>query len=395
MFTTTNQSNNILKNAFEAMLNKHLNRLPKIGDEIIGKVLTIAKNEILIDFSGFNVGVARGQELLNLDLTCNKIQVGDEIAATILDLENEKGQIELSLAASGEVVWNKIIKNQEQKTIIEVTILGANKGGLLTRVYNMSAFLPVSQLASKHYPKVEGGDKMKIFKKLKKLIGSKLKAQIIDIEKDQEKVIISEKTIEQDKQKEKLKKYKIGQIIEGKVIQLFKFGAVIKFDKNLEGFTHISELAWQTINSAEEILKLEQIVKAQIINIKDSQVFLSLKKLEADPFEAEIQQANLKEGEKIKGQINSILPYGLLIQLTPKLKGLAYIGDLSWPVGQNIFNAYKIGDEREFKILKIDSNRGKIALGDRDNLVEVKIDKNIDQNIEEQKEKKEEEIAGR
>lgn len=395
MFTTTNQSNHILKNAFEAMLNKHLNRLPKIGDEIIGKVLTIAKNEILIDFSGFNVGVARGQELLNLDLTCNKIQVGDEIAATILDLENEKGQIELSLAASGEVVWNKIIKNQEQKTIIEVTILGANKGGLLTRVYNMSAFLPVSQLASKHYPKVEGGDKIKIFKKLKKLIGSKIKAQIIDIEKDQEKVIISEKTIEQDKQKEKLKKYKIGQIIEGGVVQLFKFGAVIKFDKNLEGFAHISELAWQTINSAEEILKLEQIVKAQIINIKDSQVFLSLKKLEADPFEAEIQQANLKEGEKIKGQINSILSYGLLIQLTPKLKGLAYIGDLSWPAGQNIFNAYKIGDEREFKILKIDSNRGKIALGDRDNLVEVKVDKNIDQNIDEQKEKKEEEIKGK
>lgn len=384
---TPPQPNNTAKTAFETILNQHLNKMPKAGDIIAGKVLSVSKNEILIDLDGLNIGVVRGQELLNLDLNYNKIQAGGEIEATILDLENEKGQIELSLAASSEAVWDKIIKNKEQKTIIEVLILGANKGGLLTRVYNMSAFLPVSQLSSKHYPKVEGGDKMKIFKKLKKLVGAKIKTQIIDIEKDQEKVIISEKTIDQDKQKEKLKKYKIGQIIKGEVAQLFQFGAVIKFDKNLEGFAHISELSWQTLNNAEEILKLGQSVKAQIINIKDNQVFLSLKKLEADPFEAEIKQALIKEGEKIKGQINSILPYGLLIQLTPKLKGLAYIGDLSLPAGQNIFSAYKIGDEHEFKVLKIDLSRGKIALGNKDGLIEVKVEQNVEQNTKEKKEK--------
>lgn len=378
----THQSNNTSNATFETILNKHLSKLPKIGDTITGKVVSITKNEILIDLPNINVGIVRGQELLNIDI--DKININDKIEATILDLENEKGQIELSLKASAETIWNKIIKDQEQKNIIEVTILGANKGGLLTKIYNISAFLPVSQLASKHYPKVEGGDKMKIFKKLKKIVGSKIKARIIDIEKEQDKIIISEKNIEQEKQKEKLKKYKIGQTIEGKIIQLFKFGAIIQFDKNVEGFIHISEMSWQIINKPEDILKINDQIKAQIINIKDNQVFLSLKRLEKNPFEAEIKEKNIKEGKKVKGKINNILPYGLLVQITPNVQGLAYISDLIIPIGKNIFTSYKINQEQEFKILKIDLARGKVALGNRDVSNGDKVDKN-DEKKEEKK----------
>src|SRR3989338_3223358 len=131
-----------------------------------------------------------------------------------MDIENEKGQLELSLkAAFVEHAWNFIKNTEQNQEIIDIRVNGANKGGLLSIICNMPAFLPVSQLIPEHYPRVEGGDKKKILKKLRSFIGKTMAVKIISFDAQEQKIIISERRAWEETQKKKLGNYKADDTV--------------------------------------------------------------------------------------------------------------------------------------------------------------------------------------
>ena len=157
--------------------------------------------------------------------------------------------------------------------------------------------MPVSQLAPEHYPRVADADKQKILKELQKFIGKTLEVKILDLLAEENKLILSEKAKSDEKTKETLKNYKKGDIIEGEITGIADFGAFIKFPtdaeerkQQIEGLIHISEFDWQLVENPAEVVKVGEIVKAQIIDINNNQVFLSLKSLKKNPWE-EIEKA--------------------------------------------------------------------------------------------------------
>jgi len=278
----TKQNNNITKEKFNKLVKDHMNNLPKNGDIVKGKILSIDNHEIIIDIEGFTTGVIRGPELKNLPEEYQQAKLGDEIEAAVIDLENERGQLELSVkTALSEVAWSfikRVYKNQE---VIEVKINSVNKGGLLASIKGVQAFLPVSQLIPAHYPKVEGGDKKKILKKLKAFVGQKLSVKIISASEEEEKVIISEKKAWEEIQKEQLKKYEIGDQVDGKISAITYFGAFVQFDDGLEGLIRSAEIPKEKPDQKiSDIVQVDQEVKPKITAIKGSKVFLSLKKNE-------------------------------------------------------------------------------------------------------------------
>ena len=157
--------------------------------------------------------------------------------------------------------------------------MGANKGGLIAKVAGLPAFLPVSQLASAHYPKVMGGDPDKILKELQKFVGTDLSVRILNLKPKTGEIILSEKMAEIEMREERLKKYQIGQEIEGDITGVMEFGIFVRFGaENIEGLIPVAQIPETTRSqNLSENFKIGGKIKAKIIEISNGKVFLSLK----------------------------------------------------------------------------------------------------------------------
>ncbi len=330
---------------------------PTVGEVIKGKVIAVGRNEVRIDLNGLAIGLIRGPELdPNAHLTA-----GEEVEATVIDLDNEFGELELSLkGADKKKSWEKLRELFTKNEPIPVKILEANKGGLLVRLEGITGFLPVSQLSPENYPRVSGGDKIQILEKLKELIGSQFDVKIIDVNEDAGKLIVSEKAVWECKQESVISKYKVGGIVEGDVTAVTDFGAFIRFDQNLEGLVHISEIAWQRIDHPRDVLKIGDHVRAEIINIEGSKIFLSMKKLIEDPWKSVSER--FKVGQMITGKVIKINPFGLFVELDPDIHGLAHISELSNKPVKDVNEVARIGDEFEFRIVSIEPENHRLGL---------------------------------
>ncbi len=327
-------------------------KIPKVGDVVKGKVLNVTKNEVYLDVENYKTGVVRGRELCNESSEYANLKPGDEVEATVIELENERGEIELSFRFAGhKKIWDKLTELMKSGEIISVPVADANKGGLMVNVNKIIGFLPVSQLAPEHYPRVPGGEKNKILEKLRQFIGQSMEAKIIDVNEEEEKLIVSEKAAWEEKQKNIISSYKVGDIIEGEISALADFGAFVKFD-NLEGLVHISELAWQRIDHPQDVVSVGQKIKAEIIGVEGSKIFLSIKKLVEDPWKKIGEK--YKVGQIVDGKVLKINPFGLFVELDPEIHGLAHISELSSKQIQSPSEVANVGDVLKFKIISIE-----------------------------------------
>ena len=338
----------------------NLIKLPKAGEIVKGEIVNKGKSSVFLSLGNWGTGIIYGKEFYEAKDQLKKLKIGDAISAKIVDLENEDGYVELSLAEAGrELAWETLQQKKEADEILSVKILGANKGGLLAEVSGIPAFLPVSQLSPENYPKVEGGDNQKILKALQKFIGTEMEVKIFDLNPKEEKLILSEKAKKTGKIKEIIKKYKVGDVTEGEITGVVNFGAFIKFGpENLEGLIHISELDWQLIEDPAEIIKVGEKVKAKIIEISNDKIFLSLKALKKDPWE-NIEE-KYKKGDKIKGKVTKFNSFGAFVQITSKIQGLCHISEFGSQ--KKMEESLEIGKKHDFTILSIEPKEHRMSL---------------------------------
>lgn len=330
---------------------------PQVGENVNGKVIAVGRNEVRIDVGGLAVGLIRGPEMdKHMDL-----RVGDDVEASVIELDNEFGELELSLKGAGRKrSWDKIKELLTAGTVLNVKVLDANKGGLITRVEGVPAFVPVSQLSPTNYPRVAGGEKNKIQEKLKQLVGQSIDVKILDVNEEEEKVVVSEKAVWETKQESILSKFKVGDNVEGDVTAVTDFGAFVRFDVNLEGLVHISEIAWQRIDHPRDVLKVGDHVRAEIINIEGSKIFLSMKKLVDDPWKSVAKKYEINQW--VKGRVLKINPFGLFVELDPDIHGLAHISELAAKPVKDVNEVARVGDEFEFRIITIDADAHRLGL---------------------------------
>jgi len=364
-----------------------------IGSIVEGKVVARDRSSLFIDLGIQGTGIIYGREFYQAKDIIKNLKIGDTVFAKIIELENEDGYRELSLrGAAQEINWKKLKEMKENEDILSVKITGVNKGGLLASINGLAAFLPVSQLSSENYPRVEDADKQKILKELQKFVGKIMEVKVLDLLESEGKLILSEKAKTDKALKEMIKNYKKGDIVEGKITGIADFGAFVKFplssrissDKNLtgtnvestsisgaleqaqdktlkgeiEGLIHISELDWQLVQNPTEVVSVGEVVKAKIININNSQVFLSLKSLKENPWE-EIEK-KYKKDDEIKGKVISFSPFGAFIEILPKIRGLCHISEFRSQ--REMEESLKPGETYNFKILSIEPKEYRMSL---------------------------------
>lgn len=335
-------------------------RVLRAGDMVEGKLLSVSKNEVYIDLEGYGVGVVRGRELYDDQATLASLKVGDTILASVADLENKDGNVELSLRQAGhERVWQTLKSLIESGETVSTKILGANKGGLMIEVNGVLGFLPVSQLSLEHYPRVEDGDKQKILSALQDYVGQSFTVQVITADPEEEKLIVSEKAVYEKETENKLSKLKIGDIVNGVVTGVVDFGIFIKFGE-LEGLAHISELAWQRVENPKDLFQVGQEVRVKVIALDKGRVSLSVKQLLPDPWLDAVKDFQI--GQVVEGKVTKIMPFGVFVELSEDVQGLAHLGELSHEAVKDPEKVLKVGEVKKFKIISIEPAEHRLGL---------------------------------
>ena len=327
----------------------------KTGDIIEVKVVDVLKNKILVDVAGFCNGIIPEREFSpEIDI----LKPGDKTLAYIFALENQDGNCILSLRRADKERVAKIIEEKYASGgILTVKCNDANRGGLLCSFGDYEGFLPVSQLASSHYPKVSSGDKEEILGKLRQLINQNLQVKVISFEPQSGKLIFSEKAAGDSAQQEKIKNYKIGEILEGEVTGVVDFGLFINLG-DMEGLVHISEVSWDHIENLRDLFKPGDKIKAQVVSTENNRLSLSIKRLTEDPWLKLVEK--YKTGDEVEGEVTRNTPFGAFVKFD-NLDGLVHISEFGEKV-TNPADVVEVGGKYKFEIVTIEPDLHKVSL---------------------------------
>ena len=255
--------------------------------------------------------------------------------------------------------WRWLEEQFEKGTILRVRVIGCNRGGLLVRIREMVGFVPASQLAN--LPRRLGTEGLR--QELKPLIGQELQVRLIELDRDRNRIILSERATEwgTTDPEELLSGIREGQVIKGIVRSVCEFGAFVDIG-GIDGLIHISELSWQRVEHPSDVVKVGDEVEVLVLNVDHQQrrIGLSLKRLQEDPWVGIEERYHV--GQLIEATITNVVEFGAFAQVEEGLEGLIHISELAEGHFLHPRNVVKEGDVVTLRILHIDSANRRLGL---------------------------------
>jgi small subunit ribosomal protein S1 len=256
--------------------------------------------------------------------------------------------------------WIYIEQLYQNDVIIQVTVIGYNKGGLLAKTEKLQGFIPVSHILYEKQP-VKTEDQLELFKER---VGNKTNVKVIECNRALNKVVLSERAAqtENGKRKELIASLIPNTIIQGRVTNITNFGIFVDLG-GVEGLVHISELSWGRVRRPEDHANLGDMISVLILSVdpKDMHVALSIKRLNPNPwFELE---RKYQPGDVVSAKISKILPYGAFAELEEGVEGLIHISTIEMNDKIKDLNEVFIVNQIVFvEILHIDSKKHRLGL---------------------------------
>ncbi len=254
----------------------------KEGDILTGTVIDVNEEEVTLDLKYYTQGIIRVENLSNdPDFSVmEEIHPGDEIEATVINMDDGNGNIELSKKEANDMLaWDKLKEMKANNTVVSVRIKESVPSGVVVYLEGIRAFIPASQICSDY---VENTDEW---------IGKTVDVRVITVEQEKEKLVLSGKAVAREREEEQ-RNHKIsmlvpGSIVEGTVESIMPYGAFVNLGNGISGLVHISQICQKRIASPHEAVKEGQKVKVKIINTNDNKVSLSMKALEEEMVDTE------------------------------------------------------------------------------------------------------------
>jgi len=332
----------------------------KVGSTLEVTIISKTNSRITVNVNDVCQGIIPEKEF---STEVFDLKPGDKIVAYLLNLENDEGFAVLSLRrADKERIWQNLDEKLKAGDKLKVKIKEANKGGLIAQYGSIEGFIPLSQLNQKYI--IDKNDPSLIINSLRKLTDKIMEVKVISIDKANNKLIFSEKEVNQAMMAEKIKKiYQIGNKIKGKITAIVPFGIFVNLGE-IEGLVHISEISWDRVNDIKKLFKVGDEIESEIIDLDNGKVSLSLKRLEADPWLKAVEK--YKTGEEIKGKVTRITPFGAFIELDDKVTGLVHISELAAgsheKIQPKIDEILELGKIYNFKIVDIKPEVHRVSL---------------------------------
>lgn len=332
----------------------------ELGDLVEGSIIELDKGKILVDLNGVATGIISGRDMNDSGNTKEQLKAGDTVSAIVISDENVDGLIILSLRKASQMkAWDRFQEIYKSKETIKIKATEANKGGLLLDMDGIKAFLPVSQLAPLHYPRVEGANSEKILERLNSLIGIEFSVRIINIDEEGKKLILSERAALEEEVQGALSSLKPGQKLKGKISGIVSYGIFVTFN-GLEGLVHISEIAWGHVASPTRYGKVGDEVEILVIGVDGGKISLSMKRLKDDPW-IEIAK-KFKIGDIVEGPVTRVTDFGAFVHIESDINGLIHLSEISHDVVKDANQFLKVGQRVKAKIITLDLVEHRIGL---------------------------------
>ncbi len=323
------------------------------GQIVKGRIIEVRSKEVLVDIGYKSEGAISGNEFDDI----KTVKVGDEIDVLIERLEDKEGNVILSKEkAEFKKNWDRILLIAGEGTTVTGKVKSAIKGGLIVNI-GVEAFLPASQIDI--IPP----------KNLAPFIGNTYEFKVVKINVDRQNVVLSRRElIEAERGARRaalLTDMTPGDIRKGVVKNITDFGAFIDLN-GLDGLLHITDMSWGRIGHPSEILKVGQELDVVVLDVnrEKERVSLGLKQKLANPWEQ--IESKFTVGQKVKGKVVNLVPYGAFVELEPGVEGLVHVTELSWTKRiAKPSDVLKPGQELEAVVLGINREEQKISLGIR------------------------------
>lgn len=334
------------------------------GDLVDGIVVNVSHGEVLLDVGAKSEGMISGVEL-GEDKSYLSLKPGDTVLAQVIQAENDQGYIVMSLRrAEKDRKWHDIEQAFKNASVLEATVIEYNKGGLLCDCLGLRGFIPLSHLDRVHFAndiaKFAAGSESELKASLKVLSGKMLKVKVIELDKEKNRLVLSEKdalsTYSDEAKQKKLAKVKADDVLEGIVTGIMPFGVFVDLD-GVEGLVHISEIAWEKVNHPSAYFKVGETVKVKVLGIDENsgKLALSVKRLSENPWEH--VEDKYPVGAKVTGKVSKIVPFGAFINLEKGLDGLVHVSETNGPLEE--------GQEVTVIVTQVDGANQKLALSIR------------------------------
>ena len=330
------------------------------GELIEGTVIFRGKNKLLLDIGGTVTGIISGRELRDSFNTFRELTIGTNVSAMVLEEENDEGMYVLSLRmASQQKAWEHFHEMIERDNTMSFVAQEANRGGLLANIDGIRTFLPVSQLAPMHYPRVNNAEASEIMNRLRKYIGHSFTVKIITMDEEAGKIVVSEREALAEERSKALESLTIGETRDGLVTGVVKFGLFVAFE-GLEGLVHISEIAWGHVKNPSEYAEVGDKVQVKIIGIESDKLSLSIKQLTRDPWEEIAERYPV--GKKVQGSVVRFADYGAFLKLERDINGLVHLTELAHQKIADPSEVLAIGQKVDAQVINIDIDERRIGL---------------------------------
>lgn len=341
--------------------NKSL-KLPRNGEIVDGKVHQVNEDEVIV-----NLGVKKDGILQKSDASLEEGQtladaykVGDEIKAKVIKTDDGDGGILLSTKKLEYIAnWEEVVKAYEDKSVIEVKVTRAVRGGVIAEYKEFSGFIPLSQLSDHFVVDAE------------EFVGQTMNVRVFRIDPAKTKAVFSHKEYLKDERKKLIKeiweKLNVGDIVEGTVMRFTNYGAFVDIG-GIDGLLHISEISWGKLKHPEEALSIGEKISVKILSMNEEKEKISLGLKQNTPEPWSVIDEKYEVGQVIEGKVVQIKEYGAFVELEPGLDGLVHISEVAHKRVENINNELQVGQVVNVKILEIDKDRKRISLSIRETI---------------------------
>lgn len=325
--------------------------LPSVNDIIEGEVVRVTNQEVTVDIHGATEGTIYLSELTleKVDSAKDVVKVGEKIKAMIKKVDDE--QILLSRRALLEYQRFQDLKSAFEKgEVLEAKVQRVVKGGLIVNI-GMEAFMPANMIDVEYVSDLD------------KYVGQTLPVRIVEFNARNKKIKVSRKVVIAEQLKvareDQFSTLAVGEVVEGKVVRIEKYGAFIRFGA-LEGLVHISEISHLPVEKVEDVLAIDQVVKAKVIKIEGSKLQLSIKSVLPTPFEEFV--STHQEGDVVEGEVVRLMDFGAFVEVAKGVEGLVHLSELSWDHKAKLEDVVSEGKTVSVRILSVDHKNKRLAL---------------------------------
>lgn len=314
---------------------------------ITGTVVNVHRDDVFVDLGNRNQGLL---PLKQFEKSAAP-EVGAQLEVVVTRFNPDQGLYELSLTNAAVDIgnWDEVQEGQ----VVDVTITGANKGGLECQVAGIRGFIPMGQIS---IYRVENAEEF---------VGQRLTCVITEANRSRKNLVLSHRALMERERKEQKQKLLAelapGQIREGTVRSLQDFGVFVDLG-GVDGMIHVSQLSWDRVTHPKDVLTVGQPVKVKIekINQETGKISLGYRELAANPWDE--AEKNFPVGARVKGTVSKLMQFGAFVKLAPGVEGLIHISEMGHGRVQRSSDVVSEGQDVEVKVVSFDREAQRIGL---------------------------------